>query len=450
MPVQSWRDAFAVYAQPRVLGMLFLGFSAGLPFLLTSQTLSAWLRDFGIDLKLIGIMSLVGITYAIKFSWAPLVDRMPLWPLTRYLGKRRGWILAAQLGIAAGLLAMAYCDIGSQLQLLTLLAIWVSFCSATQDIAIDAYRIEAVVLEFQGAMAAAYTLGYRLALLAAGAGAFYIADFAGWKIAYWSMAAMMSIGIITTLLISEPEHRTNPEAEILEAELENKLGLRRQKNLWQRCIAAVSDAVLNPFVEFISRNGIEAIVILSFIALYRISDLLVSPMANPFYLDLGFSKTEIAEVSKIFGFFMTIAGAAIGGALVPRFGLLRPLLWGGVLVAVTNALFATLAMGQADLLMLALVISADNLSGGIAGAVFIAYLSSLTNSAYTATQYALFSSLMSLPGKLLGGLTGYVAEQYGYPLFFVGTGVLGLPAIVLVMWLMHNNGTANRITNRYP
>lgn len=438
MPVKSWRDAFAVYTQPRVVGMVFLGFSAGLPFLLVSQTLSAWLRDIGIERSLIGFFSWVGVTYSIKFFWAPLVDRLPLGLLSRILGKRRSWMLLAQLGIALGLLAMGYSDASTQLEQLALLAVWVSFCSATQDIVIDAYRIEAVLLEFQGAMAAAYTFGYRIALLAAGAGAFYIADFADWETAYWVMAALMGIGITATLLISEPEHRVEPKTQRLEADLEKMLGAGRRQTLWQRMVAGFSDSVLSPFVEFFRRNGAKALIVLTFIALYRLSDLTMGVMANPFYLDLGFSKTEIAEVSKVFGFFMTIFGAMIGGLLVARYGLLGPLFWGGVLVAVTNALFATLAMGDANLFMLALVISADNLSGGIAGAVFIAYLSSLTNSAYTATQYALFSSLMSLPGKLVGGFAGVAVDLFGYPLFFVATAALGLPGIALVLWLMHD------------
>ncbi|MGR8933237.1 MAG: AmpG family muropeptide MFS transporter [Gammaproteobacteria bacterium] len=437
MPVSSWRDAFAVYTQARVLGMVFLGFSAGLPFLLVFSTLSAWLSDVGVERSLIGFFSWVGIFYSIKFFWAPAVDRLRLGPLSRLLGKRRSWMLLAQLGIAAGLFGMAASDARSQLEQLALLAVWVSFCSATQDIVIDAYRIEAVLIEFQGAMAAAYTFGYRIALLTAGAGAFYIAAFSSWSIAYWIMAALMAVGIVTTLLISEPEHRVEARTQRLEADLENMLGVAQHRSLWQRCAAGFSDAVLSPFVEFFRRNGTQALLILALIAVYKLSDMTMGVMANPFYLDLGFSKTEIADVSKIFGFFMTIIGAAVGGVLVARFGLLRPLLLGGVLAALTNVLFAWLAWADANLSMLALVISADNLSGGIAGAVFIAYLSSLTNSAYTATQYALFSSLMSLPGKLLGGLSGIAVDDYGYALFFIGTAAMGLPGIILVLWLIY-------------
>lgn len=446
MPVSSWRDAFAVYMQPRVLGMVFLGFSAGLPFLLVFSTLSAWLSDIGVERSLIGFFSWVGISYSIKFFWAPAVDRLPLWLLSRLMGKRRSWMLVAQLGIALGLLGMASCDARTQLQLLALLAVWVSFCSATQDIVIDAYRIEAVLVEFQGAMAAAYTFGYRIALLAAGAGAFYIAAFSNWQVAYSVMAALMGVGIATTLLIREPEHRVAAQTQRLEADLENMLGVGQHRTPWQRWAAGFSDAVLSPFVEFFRRNGRQALVILALIAVYKLSDMTMGVMANPFYLDLGFSKTEIADVSKIFGFFMTIIGAALGGVLVARFGLLRPLLLGGVLAALTNVLFAWLAWADANLPMLALVISADNLSGGIAGAVFIAYLSSLTNSAYTATQYALFSSLMSLPGKLLGGLSGIAVDDYGYPLFFIGTALMGLPGIVLVLYLMY----AERRTKSKP
>nr|WP_305909241.1 MFS transporter [Methylomarinum sp. Ch1-1]MDP4522140.1 MFS transporter [Methylomarinum sp. Ch1-1] len=400
------------------------------------STLSAWLRDEGIALSVIGYFSWVGVTYSTKVFWAPVIDRMALPGLTRLLGKRRGWMLIAQLGIALGLVGMGSSDVHQQLQQIALLAVAVAFCSSIQDIVVDAYRIEAAVPEYQGAMAAAYVFGYRVALLVAGAGAFYIADFSDWRTAYYAMASAMSVGIVATLLVAEPEHRSDQQAEAIEGSVESALGVDRKIGGPMKLIAWFSDAVVSPFVEFFVRNGKTGLLILCLIATYRLSDITMGVMANPFYLDLGFSKKEIAEISKLFGFVMTILGASLGGVLVVRFGIMRPLLLGAVMVASTNLLFALLAVSEPSLMLLAGVISADNLSGGIASAVFIAYLSSMTNSTYTATQYALFSSLMTLPAKLLGGLSGRVVEQYGYESFFIYAAVVGLPAIILAATLL--------------
>ncbi len=434
----SWSAAFSIYFQPRVLGMIFLGFSAGLPFLLVFSTLSAWLRDEGTARSVIGFFSWVGLTYSIKVFWAPIIDSLPLPLLTKWLGRRRSWMLVAQLGIAAGLVGMSYCDPHTQLQQIALFAVMVAFSSATQDIVIDAYRIEAVIPEYQGAMAATYVLGYRVALLVAGAGALYIAEFMNWQMAYLAMAATMSIGIIATLSIKEPETIKNSETEFIEEPLEQILGVNKTHTLSSRLNAWFTEAVLSPFAEFFTRNGKLGLSILALIAVYKMSDITMGVMANPFYLDLGFSKKEIADVSKVFGFFMTILGASLGGILVVRYGLMKPLLLGAVLVALTNLLFAVLAVSEPSLSLLAVVISADNLSGGIATSVFIAYLSSMTNSAYTATQYALFSSLMTLPAKLLGGFSGIIVDTQGYQYFFIYASIMGLPAILLVIFLMYH------------
>lgn len=437
--VNTWRQAFSIYAQPRVLGMIFLGFSAGLPFLLVFSTLSAWLRDEGVARSVIGFFSWVGVTYSIKVFWAPVIDRLPLPLLTKLMGKRRSWMLLAQLGIAAGLIGMGGADSQSELKVIALFAVWVAFCSATQDIVIDAYRIEAVIPEFQGAMAATYVLGYRVALLVAGAGAFYIADYTDWQTAYFVMAATMAIGVIATLIINEPEHKVSELSKQVEHELESAVG---SASFVGRIAVWFADAVASPFVEFFRRNGKVGLIILALIAVYKMSDITMGVMANPFYLDLGFSKKEIADVSKIFGFFMTIAGASIGGVMVVRYGIMRPLLFGAIMVALTNLLFALLAISEPNLMLLAGVISADNLSGGIATSVFIAYLSSLTSSAYTATQYALFSSLMTLPAKLMGGFSGVVVDSFGYHSFFIYASAVGLPAIVLVLVLMRHQHKA--------
>lgn len=402
--------------------MIFLGFSAGLPFLLVFSTLSAWLRDEGTARSVIGFFSWVGITYSIKVFWAPVIDRLPLPFLTEWLGRRRSWMLLAQIGIAVGLLGMSLTSVHTHLVWIAIFALVVAFSSATQDITIDAYRIEAVNKELQGAMAATYVLGYRIALLMAGAGAFYLAEYFSWTTSYQIMAALMLVGLVTTLVIKEP-------ARIVPEKREAKSASRSK---W----LVVKEALIDPFTDFFQRNGRLALLILGVIAVYKISDITMGVMANPFYLDLGFSKTEIADVTKIFGFFMTIAGAAIGGLFVARFGIAGPLILGAILVATTNLLFATLAVVEPNLAFLAVVVSADNLSGGIATSVFIAWLSSLTNQAYTATQYALFSSLMTLPAKFLGGFSGIVVDLHGYFVFFVYAAALGLPAIVLATVLI--------------
>jgi PAT family beta-lactamase induction signal transducer AmpG len=434
----SWRELLYVYRQPRVLGMVCLGFSAGLPFLLVFSTLSAWLRDIGIARTTIGFFSWVGITYSIKFFWAPVIDRLPLPALTTLLGKRRSWMLAAQCTIGLGLAGMALTDPHSDLIRLAAFALLVAFGSATQDVTVDAYRIEAVERRLQGAMAATYVFGYRLALLAAGAGAFYLAESWSWPTAYLFMAALMGIGIATTLIIREPVHRTDQRTRELEQRLERSVGVAGKDTVFARLVAWFTDAVGSPFIEFFQRNGALAVVILLLVGTYKISDITMGVMANPFYIDLGFSLDEIASVTKIFGFFMTIAGAALGGIMVLRYGMLRPLLTGAILVMSTNLLFVWLAQSNPGLASLAIVISADNLGGGFATSAFIAYLSSLTNTTYTATQYALFSSLMTLPAKFIGGFSGWVVDTSGYASFFLYTTLLGVPAILLVLYLLQH------------
>ncbi len=418
--------------------MAFLGFSAGLPFLLIFSTLSFWLREAGIERSTIGFFSWVGITFSIKVLWAPVVDRTTIPLLTRALGKRRSWILVAQVGIALALLGIAATDPAQNTAVIAALALIVAFCSATQDIGVDAYRIEAVEEDLQGAMAATYQLGYRIALLAAGAGALYVADFFSWPAAYVTMAGLMMVGIVTVLIVGEPKVVRDEATLRREAELKEAVHRRiTASGRGQRLIDWIAVAVVGPLVDFFRRNGQLAIVILALVGLYRLSDITMGIMANPFYVDIGFTKSEVASISKVFGLFMTILGAFLGGLLVARFGILRPLLLGAVLVATTNLLFAWLAaVGEPDIAFLTVTISADNLSAGLAGSSFIAYLSSLTNRAYTATQYALFSSLFTLPGKVVGGFSGVVVDAVGYVEFFVYASILGLPAILLVMYFL--------------
>lgn len=434
---KSWKDAFIIYRQPRVLAMLFLGFSAGLPLLLVFGTLSAWLAREGIDKSTIGHVSWVALLYGLKFIWSPLVDRLRLPVIGRVFGQRRSWMLLAQTSVICGLLAMASSDPLNHLELLVYAALLVAFSSATQDISIDAWRIEAMPVEDQGAMAATYQIGYRIGMLLAGGGAFTLAHYYSWPLAYTVMAMCMSIGIITTLIIPEPGHLVSrgtwkQEEKVIHF-LENSSHLPatlRDVYAW------IIGAVICPFTEFFSRNGRFALVILLFIGLFRISDITMGVMANPLYVDVGFSDLDIGVVTKTVGPFITIAGALLGGSLVIRFGVLPVLLAGAILVMLTNLLFVSIAILPPDIMMLALVVGADNLSGGMAGSAFIAFLSGLTNKAYTATQYALFSSLMLLPAKFIGGFSGDVVDANGYVYFFVYTAMLGFPAILLILYLM--------------
>jgi PAT family beta-lactamase induction signal transducer AmpG len=415
----TWRETLLIYTNPRVIAMTFLGFSGGLPFLLVFSTLTAWLTEGNVSRSTIGFFAWIGITYSTKVLWAPVVDSIRVPFLTNILGQRRSWMLIGQIGIASGLVLMSL--IGpSDLLTLSFCAFLVAFSSATQDVAIDAFRIESAEPEHQGAMSAAYVFGYRLALLVAGAGALYLAEYFSWTITYIVMASLMLVGVVTVLLVVEP----NRQADLFPLEL-SAIGLGR----W------FTGAVVGPFVDFFSRNGKVAFIILLFISVFRLSDIAMGIMANPFYLDMGYSKTEIANVAKVFGFFMSIAGSFICGVLVVKWGLMRPLLIGAVAVALTNLLFASLSVLEPKVSYLAIVISADNISGGFAATAFIAYLSSLTNRAYTATQYALFSSLMTLPGKFISGFSGLVVDNFGYFEFFVVAAILGIPAILLVVWL---------------
>ncbi|MGB5601846.1 MAG: MFS transporter [Gammaproteobacteria bacterium] len=437
---KSWLDAVIVYRQPRVLAMLFLGFSAGLPLLLVFGTLSAWLAREGIDKSTIGHISWVALLYGLKFIWSPLVDRLRLPVIGSVFGQRRSWMLVAQTAIICGLLAMAASNPVNHLELLVYSALLVAFSSATQDISIDAWRIEAMPVEDQGAMAATYQIGYRIGMLLAGGGAFTLAHYYSWPLAYTVMAICMGIGIITTLIIPEPEHLVSRETWKQEEKVINFLensshlpGAVRNAYAW------FIGAVICPFTEFFNRNGHFALIILLFIGLFRISDITMGIMANPLYVDVGFSDLDIGVVTKTVGPFITIAGALLGGSLVVRFSVFPVLLAGAILVMVTNLLFVSIALLPPDVIMLALVVGADNLSGGLAGSAFIAYLSGLTNKAYTATQYALFSSLMLLPAKFIGGFSGDVVDAQGYVFFFVYSALLGVPAIVLILYLMKRN-----------
>lgn len=436
-PQRSWLASLAIYFRAPVITILFLGFSAGLPFLLVFSTLSAWLRSDGVEVAAIGFFSWIGILYSIKIFWAPVVDRLPLPFLTRRLGQRRGWMIIAQLTIALGLIGLAGIDPIDNLGFVAAMALLVAFGSATQDIAIDAYRIESADDDLQAAMASMYIVGYRGGLLAAGAGALYIAASASWSVAYLAMAALVSVGLITVLVRPEPKRRTLSTQLIQEPRVRAFLRLSRGRPAWLRRMGAWSiGAIVCPFTDFFTRFGTKALWILLFIAVFRISDLAMASMANPLYIDLGFSLGTIASVTNIFGIAMSITGGLLGGILVARYGIGPMLVIGALAATLTNLLFSALALAGEVLPMLVLTIVGDNLANGLASAVFLAFLSSLTSRAYTATQYALFSSLMTLPGKFLSGFGGLVVgDEQHYALFFLIATLLGLPAILLAVWI---------------
>ncbi|MEM7522740.1 MAG: MFS transporter [Pseudomonadota bacterium] len=492
------KAAFAVYGERRVAIFLPLGFSAGLPLLLVFGTLSAWLERAGVDRGSIGLISLVALPYAVKFLWAPLLDRPS--PVFTALGRRRGWMLCAQIGVAAGLLGMSFSAPGADaVAWVALAAVVTAFCSASQDIAIDAYRIEAAPDDRQAACAAAYVFGYRVGMLIAGSwGALRLAGEFGYSTAYAVMAALMAVGVVAAL-IAAPTAESAPQRSGSDAAwiattgaplaivsgtiaivfatfwfdappvyTALAIGLGAAAALFVavrdappgfalrgragRAARWAHDAYAAPFASFVLRNGMGfALFLLAIMLAYRLSDLTLGVMANPFYIALGYSEAQIADVAKLYGFAALMVGGFAGGALVAKIGVAAGLTLGALLVAATNLGFALLALGGVpSLIGLAGVITADNFSAGLATTAFIAFLSSVTERAYAATQYALFSSVMLLLGKIVASTSGYVQEGLGWPLFFVYCAALGLPAIALSLiyarrrasWAKHTHGDA--------
>lgn len=497
---QSWLDSVKAFKHPSVITMLFLGFSAGLPILLIFSSLGLWLREAGVSKSSVTFFSWAALGYSFKFVWAPLVDKLPIPFLTRTLGRRRSWMLISQISIIIAILWMASTDPTNpqSLTLMAVAALLLGFSSATQDIVIDAYRIESADVDLQTLMSSTYIAGYRIGMLVAGAGALYLASYFGsdkgsynyqaWQYSYSIMAGVMLIGIATTLIIKEPigsddkvSYSKNDYLRILIlfticvlgfiavfyfsgdaiksfkaylvdifsnkqiagfiselfrlttaisiaallALAQVKLGVVRRE--------MVFDTYVNPVLDFFRRYGLKlAILILALIGFYRVSDIVMGIVANLFYQDLGYSKKEIASVVKTFGLFMTIAGGFLGGLLSVRYGVMKILFLGALLSAATNLLFMLLAQIGYNVPMLYLVISADNLSAGLASAAFVAFLSSLTNVKFTAMQYALFSSLMVFFPKMLGGYSGTMVESIGYPQFFLMTAFIGLPVLFLI------------------
>lgn len=438
-PSTGWWKAIQVYREPKVLAMLFLGFSAGLPFMLVFSTLSAWLRDVGIERTTIGMLSWVGLIYSLKFFWAPIVDRVAIAGLTRWLGRRRSWMLLGQIGIAVALAQLAASDpVGGGLGPIVAAALLLAFSSATQDIALDAWRIESAPVAQQGALAAGYQLGYRVAIIIGSALALWIAADAGWGAAYLSMAGFALIGIVTTFIVDEP---LQSERRVVFEQEQRVIHFVADKAHWPAGLRSAGawfiGAVVCPFVDFFTRFGKPlAVLVLALVCTYRLTDFTMGVMANPFYLDLGYSLKQIAAVAKFFSSFATIIGVLVAGVLVAKLGALRSLTLGLVLTVVTNLAFMVLAfIDEPSPVALALIVSSDNFAMAIAGTAFMAYLSSLTSAAYTATQYALFSSLYALPGKMLMGFSGAFVDRFGYPIFFIYTSLLSLPALFLIIWL---------------
>jgi PAT family beta-lactamase induction signal transducer AmpG len=434
----SWLEALRVYWNLRVLSMLFLGFSAGLPFYLVFSTLSAWLRQAGVQRSTIGMLSWVGILYSIKFLWAPVVDRVPPPFLQRLLGRRRGWMLLAQIGLALGLFKLSLTDPSAGVRDVALSALFVAFCAATQDIALDAWRIESGAVETQGALLAAYQVGYRIALIMGSAGALTIAAHSGWHTSYATMAALVGVGIVTTLLVPEPHPRVARESVAREERV--IMWLERRAH-WPRPVLNAGEwfmaAVFCPLLDFFVRYGPAlALLTLAFVGTYRLTDFTMGSMVNPFYIDHGYTLSNIAKIVKVYGLLMSVLGVFIAGVLISKIGLLRSLVLGNVLLMSSNLSFALLATTHTPTLLgLGLVNGLDNLALAVQGTALLTFLSGLTSPRYTATQYALLSSLYAIPGKILEGMSGFVVEHIGYPAFFVYTASLSLVGLLVLYFL---------------
>jgi len=397
-----------VYLRPEVIRMIFLGFSAGLPHPLLFASLSAWLASVKISMTDLTMFAWVGIIYAIKFLWAPLLDNVSIKYLSQVMGQRRSWIIVTQTMIFVGLLFIPNIDPQTELGLLAIISVGIAIASASQDIAIDAYRVEIISNKYQGAMGASYQLGYRISYLFSAAGALYLADYYSWKIAYQALAPLMIVGIITVLLIPEPFKKKSLDKE----------GYSFRKS------------IVGPFMEFFRRNGSWSLMLIIFIGVYRMSDLLVNVVANPFYIDIGFDLSEIATITKVFGFAVTVLGTFIGGLSVVRYGIPKPLIISSILLAFTNLFFLLLESMGPNIEILILTISADNFALGFSGSIFIAFLSSLTNRYYAASQYALFTSIMFFLGITLSGFSGQLVDNYGWSNFFLLAAFMGIPSIL--------------------
>lgn len=412
---RDWLAAAQVYTRPRLLLILALGFSSGLPLALTFGTLTFWLAEVGVSKGAIGLFALVGTAYTLKFLWSPLMDQLPLPPFTTWLGRRRGWLLASQIALVVTMIGLGQTNPAIDPGWTALWAVALAFASASQDIVIDAYRVEILKDEEQGAGAANIVFGYRIGMLASGAGALYVASVAPWSTVYIVMAGCMGVGILATLLAREPEAPVIPKAVGSAAE---------------RAAVWLKRAVVEPFAEFLSRPGWLAF--LAFVLLYKLGDAAVGIMTNPLYVDLGFSKTEVANVVKIFGLGATLAGAFLGGLLIAKLGLIRALWICGVLQLFSNLAFSGLALVGHNLTALAATIGFENLAGGMGTTAFVAFLAALCHRNYTATQYALLSSLMAVARTFIAAPGGFVAEAVDWPVYFLLTAIAAIPGLLLI------------------
>jgi MFS transporter, PAT family, beta-lactamase induction signal transducer AmpG len=444
---QRWLDKLRPYKNPKVLGMLFFGFSAGLPLsILLLGTLTLWLRKAGIERSTITHFAWIGLAYGFKWVWSPLVDRLRLPLLTKSLGLRRAWLLVSQIMILLCLVGLAFSNPVTDLGQIVFFAIVMAFASATQDVAMDAYRIEAVSRDLQPEMASSYQTGYGISRILATAGALAMASWLGaddsqeylhypWKITLLLMAGFALVGVFTTLFTQEPEENEGKQVLYSPEELQAFI----QKTGYHPTGASVAlwlkKTVYEPLADFFVRYKMQALVLLFLISVYRISDIVLGPVAGMFYLDIGFSVKEIASISKVFGVIMVTLGAALGGILCIYFGVVNTLIIGAILMALTNTLFALLATIGHDIVWLAVVIAMDNMSAGIASTAFITYLSSLTNISYTATQYALLTSVAVLLPKFISGFSGNFVDAFGYIPFFLSVSALGIPVVFLLLIL---------------
>ena len=417
--MKSWLAAFQVYRDRRMLAILCMGFSSGLPLPLTFGTLTYWLSKVGVSRTAIGLFVLVGLSYSCKFLWSPFIDRLPIPVLTRRVGRRRGWALVVQLPLMAAIFALGSTDPKTDLPLTALLAVIVAFLSASQDIVIDAYRIELLQPHEQGAGAAATQWGYRFGLLAATTGAFDAAAFGGWHFTYTIMALLMLVGIVTVLLTREP---AVPEMQPARG------GSRGERMAdWART------AIVLPFADFTRRRGWITILVL--VVLYKLGEAMAGAMSNPLYRELGFTEYEVGNIGKLSGFVATLTGVAVGGAMVARLGMLRALLGAGVLQMLSNLLYIALLLAGHNNWMLALSIFGENFTGGMASAAFVAYLSSMCSPAFTATQYALFSSVAAVPLRFLSAPSGWLVDKVDWIPFFLFATAICLPSLLLLVWM---------------
>ncbi|NTW87683.1 MAG: AmpG family muropeptide MFS transporter [Desulfobulbaceae bacterium] len=503
--IRSWSECFRTWVQPKAIAMLFLGFSAGIPILLIFSTLSVWLREAGVDRSAVTFFSWAALGYSFKFLWAPIIDMLPLPVLTRMLGRRRAWLIIAQCCIIIAIYWMSSVDPAAGPENLTFMAmasVLLGFSSASQDVVIDAYRIESAEQSLQALLSSMYIAGYRIGMLVAGAGSLFLADYMGggnngysyhaWRITYLTMAVMMGCGFVTTLCIAEPQDsRTTQQHNYSAAEylrfvmvflfimlafaatfFKTGFGFTELRkffsffpvvdgNFGTFCVeilrfglaviagflvawfvvktglldkSMVHQAYYAPVRDFFSRyGGKTAGLLLLLIGFYRLSDIVLGVVSNVFYLDMGFSKTVIAGITKSFGLGMTLVGGFMGGLLTIRFGIQKILFLGAFLSAATNLLFMLLAGAGSNVTLLTLVIGADNLSAGIATTAFVAFLSSLTSVSFTAVQYAILSSMMTLLPKMVGGYSGTMVSGFGYEKFFLLTAVMGIPVLLLIL-----------------